>query len=72
MGILKWHYFVQLYGSSDSELTFDIFIWLAVLVKCLVNAYKMWLMHVHPVVLVVFVVVGVVVVVICADSLLNF
>jgi len=64
MGIVKWHYFVEFYGSNDSELTFDIFIWLAALVKCLVNAYQMRLVHVHPIALVF--------VIMCADSLLNF
>lgn len=69
-------------AEQDSKLTFDIFIWLAALVKCLVNAYLSYaarLMHVHPsaaasvTVFAVFVVaIAIVVVVICADSLLNF
>lgn len=67
-------------AEQDSKLTFDIFIWLAALVKCLVNAYLSYvprLMHVHPSaaasVTAVFVVAIVVVVAdICADSLLNF
>lgn len=32
-------------AEQDSKLTFDIFIWLAALVKCLVNAYLSYAAH---------------------------
>lgn len=65
-------------AEQDSKLTFDIFIWLAALVKCLVNAYLSYAAHAcAPIcaatLTTVFVVaIAAVVVVICADSLLNF